>query len=235
MSVYAAVTASNVREPAEKSLLSHVQFVRGLLDQGTVRALIWLDTRDMIADGMTKGAVNRAAIENCMNGKIEIKHELKRWEPLVRKPVESYYIAIPSLNDGSSEFVLLGNRAGTTTRFPLGDQLDMCNVYQKRPSVRMPTESRSRFLLYIYATTLHHIHNVTLKDILGRWGLFNLFSYIGLTNLTAVVCNFSTTVRGTAAQALSNISEQAVYACIWLHVLVRLPVSYTHLTLPTKA
>ena len=32
MSVYAAVTASNIRAPAEKSLLSHVQFVRELLD-----------------------------------------------------------------------------------------------------------------------------------------------------------------------------------------------------------
>ena len=80
MSVYAAVTASNIRAPAEKSLLSHVQFVRELLDQGTIRALIWLDTRDMVADGMTKGAVDRAAIENCMGGKIEIKHELKRWD-----------------------------------------------------------------------------------------------------------------------------------------------------------
>ena len=64
MSVYAAVTADRVKAPAEKSLLSHVQFVRELLDKGIVRALIWLDTRDMTADGMTKSAVDRAAIEN---------------------------------------------------------------------------------------------------------------------------------------------------------------------------
>ena len=69
----------------------------------------------MVADGMTKGAVDRAAIENCMGGKIEIKHELKRWEPLVRKTTESFYIAVPSLTDGSSDFVLLGNRGGATT------------------------------------------------------------------------------------------------------------------------
>ena len=47
MSVFAAVTAQNVKAPAEKSLLSHVQFVRELLDKGIIRALIWLDTRDM--------------------------------------------------------------------------------------------------------------------------------------------------------------------------------------------
>ena len=63
MSVFAAITADRIKAPAEKSLLSHVQFVRELLDKGIIRALIWLDTRDITADGMTKGAVDRAAIE----------------------------------------------------------------------------------------------------------------------------------------------------------------------------
>ena len=56
----------------------------------------------MTADGMTKGAVDRAAIENCMNGSIEIKHDLKRWEPLVRKQTTSLFVLAatqPSSND----------------------------------------------------------------------------------------------------------------------------------------
>ena len=47
MSVFAAITADRIKAPSEKSLLSHVQFVRELLDKGIIRALIWLDTRDI--------------------------------------------------------------------------------------------------------------------------------------------------------------------------------------------
>ena len=54
MSVFAAVTAVFVKTPAEKSLLCHVQFLRELLDRGVLAAIVWLDTRDMLADGLTK-------------------------------------------------------------------------------------------------------------------------------------------------------------------------------------
>ena len=92
MSVFSAVTADRVKAPAEKSLLSHIQFVRELLDKGIVRALMWLDTRDMTADGMTKGSVDRKAIEDCMSGSITFQHDLKRWEPLLRKHVKPFFI-----------------------------------------------------------------------------------------------------------------------------------------------
>ena len=139
---------------------------------------------------------------------------------------------MPMLTDGSSEFVLLGNRVGTYTtcnhdavdhnpvrgyvgvlqhdpgipfgvprdlRFPFGDPRRLCETFQNWPSVRMPTESRSRFSLKLHDTT----HNITL----GRWGLFDLFSIISIdpTNLTAAWCNFSHAVRGIA-QAPSSIS-----------------------------
>ena len=61
MSVFAAVTAVFVKTPAEKSLLCHVQFLRELLDHGVLAAIVWLDTRDMFSDGLTKGAVPRDA------------------------------------------------------------------------------------------------------------------------------------------------------------------------------
>ena len=53
MSVSAAVTAVFIKTPAEKSLLCHVQFLRELLDHGVLAAIVWLDTRDMLADGLT--------------------------------------------------------------------------------------------------------------------------------------------------------------------------------------
>ena len=68
MSVYAAATATFIEIPAEKSLLSHIQYIRELLDTKVLDALVWLDTRDMVAGGLTKGSVDRDALHACMNG-----------------------------------------------------------------------------------------------------------------------------------------------------------------------
>ena len=81
LSVYAAVTATNIKVPAEKSLLSHVQFLRECLDNRLLSAIVWLDTRDMYADGLTKGAVERTLLHMLMNGQVEFKHECKAWFP----------------------------------------------------------------------------------------------------------------------------------------------------------
>jgi hypothetical protein len=79
MSVYAAITATFVKTPAEKSLLCHVQFIRELLNHGTLKALGWLDTRDMISDGLTKGVVDRVALHLLMEGKLSFQHAVKIW------------------------------------------------------------------------------------------------------------------------------------------------------------
>jgi len=79
MSVYAAVTATFIKTPAEKSLLCHIQFVRELLDRGVFQAMCWLDTRDMLADGLTKGCVDRSMLHQAMDGQFVFKHEVKTW------------------------------------------------------------------------------------------------------------------------------------------------------------
>ena len=58
-SVFSAITAQHVKEPAEKALWNYVQYVRELLDEGILEILTWSDTRDMTADGLTKGTVDR--------------------------------------------------------------------------------------------------------------------------------------------------------------------------------
>ncbi len=87
MSVYAAVTATFVKIPAEKSLLSHIQYLRELLDTRVLEALVWIDTRDMVADGLTKGAVDRTALHECMSGAWALQHDAKIWRtPKPRAP-----------------------------------------------------------------------------------------------------------------------------------------------------
>ena len=61
MAVYAAVEAKETKIPAESSLLSSIQSVRELLDLKRLRKLHWIDTRDMISDGFTKGSIDRKA------------------------------------------------------------------------------------------------------------------------------------------------------------------------------
>ena len=79
MSVYAAVTATFVKIPTEKSLLSHIQYIRELLDTKVLEALVWLGTRDMIAGGLTKGSVDRGALHACMNGIWLLLHSAQSW------------------------------------------------------------------------------------------------------------------------------------------------------------
>ena len=85
MSVFAAVTAVFVKTPAEKSLLCHVQFLRELLDYGVLAAIVWLDTRDMCSDGLTKGAVPRDVLLRILDGLLTFAHEPKLWQPKVLK------------------------------------------------------------------------------------------------------------------------------------------------------
>ena len=76
-SVYAAVTATFAKTPAEKSLLCHVKFIRELLDRGLFQSMRWIDARDMIADGLTKGSVERVLLHLAMEGKSQFKHDYK--------------------------------------------------------------------------------------------------------------------------------------------------------------
>jgi hypothetical protein len=85
LSVFAAVTATYIKAPAEKGLLAHVQYLRELLDLHVLSAIMWLDTRDMTADGMTKGSVERDVLHLLMAGEIKFSHPPKIWTSLLRK------------------------------------------------------------------------------------------------------------------------------------------------------
>ena len=78
-SVFAVVSATFVKQPAEKSLLCHLQYLRELMDKHVLQYLFWLDTRDMGADGLTKGAVARSLLHMYMDGIMTLQHEHSQW------------------------------------------------------------------------------------------------------------------------------------------------------------
>jgi hypothetical protein len=85
LSVFQAVIAKPLKPPTEKNLAGHLYWIRELLDLGILTELAWCDTRDMIADALTKGKVDRDVLLEAMKGRFKLKHEKKVWRPLKLK------------------------------------------------------------------------------------------------------------------------------------------------------
>ena len=83
MSVLAALSAEAIRAPAEKSLMGHLLWLRELADHGVLTGIAWVDTRDMLSDGLTKGSVARSLIDKAMSGKWALAHEPKQWQSTI--------------------------------------------------------------------------------------------------------------------------------------------------------
>ena len=60
--VFDGITAEQPNTPAEKPLFLHALAMREYMETGHVDCLWWLDTLAMLADGMTKGSVEREAL-----------------------------------------------------------------------------------------------------------------------------------------------------------------------------
>ena len=80
-SVYKSLCSADTKTPTEKSLLGHVMWVRELLSLGILRSVQWCDTRDMTADGHTKGCIDRGLLLQLMGGWQKYKHDIKRHTP----------------------------------------------------------------------------------------------------------------------------------------------------------
>ena len=74
-SVYESLNATNFKPPVEHSLAGHVLWLRELYERGLISNIFWTDTRDMYADGLTKGSVPRIGLEQIMSGKLKIAHQ----------------------------------------------------------------------------------------------------------------------------------------------------------------
>ena len=73
-SVYSSITSAFLKVPAEASLVARLLWIRELLQKGILQALTWCDTRDMLADTMTKGLPDRTPLLNIMKGILKLNH-----------------------------------------------------------------------------------------------------------------------------------------------------------------
>ena len=76
MSVFEAVSAEDVSIPAECSSKAHLICMRDRVQCGMLQALHWTDTQDMVADGLTKGGIDRALLlAASRDGRFILAHE----------------------------------------------------------------------------------------------------------------------------------------------------------------
>ena len=82
---YGLFTATSKEDPApgtDGSMLFHVKALRHLLDNSNLQALSWIDNRDMIADGLTKGKPSREDMNSVLNSGHWVRsHDVHYWAP----------------------------------------------------------------------------------------------------------------------------------------------------------
>ena len=61
--------------------MGHVKWLREMLENDMIHEIRWCDTRDMTADGHTKGSIDRKMLIQCMQGYQHFSHEVKTYQP----------------------------------------------------------------------------------------------------------------------------------------------------------
>ena len=70
MSVLSALMKEEPKTPTEMTMIIPIQIIKNLVEAGQLSSISWVDTRDMLVDGMTKGSIPRepmlAAFASCL-------------------------------------------------------------------------------------------------------------------------------------------------------------------------
>ena len=80
-SVYKSLTSRELKTPTEKTLLGHISWIRELLQTHVIHYIQWCDTRDMTADGHTKGCIDRKLLLDLMLGMQKSNRNLNTFTP----------------------------------------------------------------------------------------------------------------------------------------------------------
>ena len=89
-SAFDARESQEIRLPSEASWFMLLHHVKAQLVTRTVRSLSWVDTNDMVADGLNKGVVSRKAILRlCAEGEWLVTHPaIKHSKPETNQTLE---------------------------------------------------------------------------------------------------------------------------------------------------
>ena len=85
--MFDSVTAADLKAPSEASLINILGQMREHMATRKIRQLFWIDTRDMLADGLNKGAISRKPLMRAM-----VEGGWKVLHPLVKRLSKSVVI-----------------------------------------------------------------------------------------------------------------------------------------------
>ena len=74
-SIWSYLKANHLKTPAEKGTFYHLAFVQETLNRW-LSEFSWIDTRDMVADALTKGKLDRLPLQKFMQGHWQLEHQL---------------------------------------------------------------------------------------------------------------------------------------------------------------
>eukprot|EP00959_Pyramimonas_sp_CCMP1952_P267343 5589664-Pyramimonas_sp.AAC.1 len=80
-SVLKSLSSKDMKKPAECTLLGHISWIRKMVERGTVHSIQLRDTRDMTADGHTKGSIDRYMLLQVMGGTQSFNRDSKSHTP----------------------------------------------------------------------------------------------------------------------------------------------------------
>ena len=73
-SIFSYLAVARLQLPAEKPTYYNLAYLREKLVSGLISSYNWTDTRDMVADGLTKGSADRITLSAIMGGIYELHH-----------------------------------------------------------------------------------------------------------------------------------------------------------------
>ena len=82
-SIFSYLRSLHLKFPSERGTLFHLAHLREALVLGIVSQYTWCDTRDMVADGLTKGSVDRELVVRFMAGIYLPRHRREVYSALV--------------------------------------------------------------------------------------------------------------------------------------------------------
>ena len=89
-SVFDALAADEIRPPSEISLIMMLCGIKEMLRTGVMRRMWWVDTRDMVADGLNKGACSREGLLQLgETGVWKVNHTPVGFTEPVHQPIRS--------------------------------------------------------------------------------------------------------------------------------------------------
>ena len=162
------MAATDVCTPQEASSKLHLIAIRDRLTRGMIRSLSWTDTRDMVADPLTKGGVDRTLLTQVMDGQLTIKNELKtQWGR--RPPTPETVSTVWQLSVEDDSATRLPDSRGISTAAPVRFSPSVADGQKLASVVTLEAaEDDSDSEWSIDDLELERIEDLEL-DVLGRW------------------------------------------------------------------